>query len=50
MEAIERNMMIWFQLATISWNGPSTTRSRSAIAAILGAAEKNAVTGVGAPS
>ena len=38
------------QSAAIGSNAPMVTRTISAIAAILGAAAKNAVTGVGAPS
>ena len=42
--------MICCQSGAIGANAPMVTRTNSAIAAILGAAAKKAVTGVGAPS
>ena len=50
IEATEMNQMICRHSASRPPNGPTITRTNSAIAAILGATEKNAVTGVGAPS
>ena len=50
MDAIERKTMICCHWPMSSANGLMSTRVKSAIAATLGAAAKNAVTGVGAPS
>ena len=50
MEAMEMKTTICCHCATKSPKGPIITRRRSATAAILGATEKKAVTGVGAPS
>jgi hypothetical protein len=50
MEAIERKMTICCQSRVIGSKLTVTMRMNSAIAAILGAEAKNAVTGVGAPS
>ncbi len=50
IEAIEMKTMICCQSGATGWNAPTVTRTRSAMAAILGAAAKKAVTGVGAPS
>jgi hypothetical protein len=50
IEAIEMKTMICCQSAAIGLNAPMVTRTISAIAAILGAAARKAVTGVGAPS
>ncbi len=44
------NTTICCQSAVMAGNGWMTTRTNTAMAAILGAAAKNAVTGVGAPS
>ena len=50
MEASETKTTICCQSFTMGAKGPVRTRMNSAMAAILGAAAKNAVTGVGAPS
>ena len=50
IEAIDRNTMICCQSPVMSGNGPNMARTNNAIAAILGATAKKAVTGVGAPS
>ncbi|MNL76392.1 hypothetical protein D3C87_2023540 [compost metagenome] len=50
IEAIEMNTTICCQSVTIGSNGMITRRISIAIAATFGAAAKNAVTGVGAPS
>ena len=50
IEATDKKMMTWRHSATSPPNGSTRTRTNSAIAAIFGATEKNAVTGVGAPS
>ena len=50
IEATAMNQITWRHSPTRPPNGPTMTRTKSAIAAILGATEKNAVTGVGAPS
>ena len=50
IEAMAMKTMICCQSAATGPKAPIVTRTRSAIAAILGAAAKKAVTGVGAPS
>jgi hypothetical protein len=50
IEAMAMNTTICCQSAVMAGNGWMTTRMNTAMAAILGAAAKNAVTGVGAPS
>ena len=51
IEAIEMKTTICCQSAVMPGEWPSSsTRTNSAIAATFGAAAKNAVTGVGAPS
>ncbi len=50
IDAIEMKMMTCCHCSTMVPNGPVSTRSNSAKAAILGATAKKAVTGVGAPS
>ena len=50
IEATDRNTITWRHSASNPPNGSIRKRTNSAIAAIFGATEKNAVTGVGAPS
>ncbi len=50
MEAMARNTTICRHSMVIAGKAEMTTRMVSAMAAILGAAAKKAVTGVGAPS
>ena len=50
IEAIEIAMMICCHSAANPPSGPIIVRTRRAMAAIFGATERNAVTGVGAPS
>ncbi len=50
IEATAMNQMICRHSTMRPPNGPTMTRTNSTIAAVLGATEKNAVTGVGAPS
>ena len=50
IEATDRKTMTWRHSVISPPNGSIRKRTNSAIAAILGATEKNAVTGVGAPS
>ena len=50
IEAIETKVRIWRQSLAMPGKAVITTRTRTAIAAILGAEAKNVVTGVGAPS
>ena len=50
IEATERNTMTWRHSTSKPPNGSIMKRTNSASAAIFGATEKNAVTGVGAPS
>ena len=50
MDAIDTKTTICCHSTTRPPNGPIMTRMKSASAAILGATEKKAVTGVGAPS
>ncbi len=49
MEATEIAQITCPQSPTSRSKGPTMTRTKSATAAVLGATEKNAVTGVGAP-
>ncbi len=50
IEATAMNQMIWRHSTKRPPNGPTITRTKSTSAAVLGATEKKAVTGVGAPS
>ena len=50
IDRIATKTTIWRQSPTSEPSGSTSTRTSSAIAASLGAAAKNAVTGVGAPS
>ena len=50
IEAMEKNTMICCHCAAMPGKPGSSVRTSSAMAASLGAAAKNAVTGVGAPS
>ena len=50
IEATDRNTMTCRHSTSRPPNGSIRKRTKSAIAAIFGATEKNAVTGVGAPS
>ena len=50
IETIEMKTMICCHWARMPGKAPTKTRTASAIAAILGAEAKKAVTGVGAPS
>ena len=50
IEAMETKTMICCHCAAMPGNAASATRMKTAIAATFGAAAKNAVIGVGAPS
>ena len=50
IEAIETKVTIWRQSPAMPGKAVTMTRTRTAIAATLGAVAKKVVTGVGAPS